>query len=163
LDRQVSGHRRSHLPEQRAGLDAMVADAKPPDVAGWRPLGPGARWALAGYLIRGRPERWHVAGLWRWIGLSRQHAGAPGRRGGSSSGDGWFPYPVLWAGLTAFFPQLPDLLSSLSGHNPRPAGFARFAGLDAVLREAGVIASRSSITILLVGNAVWRLRSFVAL
>ena len=46
LDRQVSGHGRSHLPEQRPSLDAMVADAKPPDVAGRRLLGPGAGWAV---------------------------------------------------------------------------------------------------------------------
>ena len=46
LDRQVSGHRRSHLPEQRAGVDAMVANARPLDVADRRLMGPSAGWAV---------------------------------------------------------------------------------------------------------------------
>src|SRR5664280_3624726 len=51
LDRQVSGHRRSHLPEQRAGVDAMVANARPLDVADRRLMGPSAGWAVILSLI----------------------------------------------------------------------------------------------------------------
>ena len=68
----------------------MVADAKPPDVAGRRTLGGNEGERQPG-ISHGRPERWHVAGLWDSIVLSRQHAGARGRRGSSSNWSGWFP------------------------------------------------------------------------